>query len=157
DRLLATPQYGERWGRHWLDVAGYTDEQGFASDLHIIYFQEGIWRYRDYVVRSFNNDKGYDQFLTEQLAGDELVDWRNATKFPPEVRELLIATGYLRLMQDLTDASEVRNTPYYHDVVHRTVDNFSSGVLGLTGGCARCHDHKYDPIRQKDYYSLGAI
>src|SRR5262249_47932771 len=70
DRLLATPQYGERWGRHWLDVAGYTDEQGFASDLHIIYFQEGIWRYRDYVVRSFNNDKGYDQFLTEQLAGD---------------------------------------------------------------------------------------
>jgi len=157
DSLLASPHYGERWGRHWLDVAGYTDEQGFASDLHIIMFNEGIWHYRDYVIQSFNNDKPYDRFLIEQLAGDELADWRNAPKFTPEIREALIATGYLRLMQDLTDASEVQSPPYYYDVLSRVVDNFTSGVLGLTGGCARCHDHKYDPIRQKDYYSLVAV
>jgi hypothetical protein len=157
DRLLASPQYGERWGRHWLDVAGYTDEKGFASDLHIIELNPGIWRYRDYVVQSFNNDKGYDRFLVEQLAGDELVDWRKAPKFTPEIKEALTATGYLRLMQDLTDATEVRSAPYYYDVLSRVVDNFTSGVLGLTGGCSRCHDHKYDPIRQKDYYSMAAV
>jgi len=157
DKLLASPQYGERWGRHWLDVAGYTDEKGFASDLHIIEFNPGIWRYRDYAVQSFNSDKGYDRFLTEQIAGDELVDWRKAPKFTPEIKEALTATGYLRLMQDLTDASEVQSMPYYYDVLTRTVDNITSGVLGLTGGCSRCHDHKYDPIRQKDYYSMVAV
>jgi len=109
------------------------------------------------VVQSFNNDKGYDRFLTEQIAGDELVDWRKAQKFTPEIKEALTATGYLRLMQDLTDASEVQSPPYYYDVLTRVVDNFTSGILGLTGGCSRCHDHKYDPIRQKDYYSMVAV
>jgi Protein of unknown function (DUF1553)/Protein of unknown function (DUF1549)/Planctomycete cytochrome C len=157
DRLLASPHYGERWGRHWLDAAGYTDEQGFANDLKTVVFNEGIWRYRDYVVRSFNQDKPYDQFLTEQLAGDELVDWRTAPKYTPEILDSLIATGYLRTAMDLTDAPEVNHQPYYFDVLTRLVDNFSSGILGLTGGCARCHSHKYDPIPQQDYYRLMAI
>jgi len=157
DRLLDSPHYGERWGRHWLDAAGYTDEQGFANDLKIVVFNQGLWRYRDYVVRSFNQDKPYDRFLTEQLAGDELVDWRNAPKFTPEILDSLVATGYLRTMMDLTDSPEVNNPPYYHDVLSRLVDNFSSGILGLTGGCARCHSHKYDPIPQQDYYRLEAV
>ena len=156
DRLLDSPHYGERWGRHWLDSAGYTDEQGFANDLKNVFFNVGLWRYRDYVVRSFNQDKPFNRFLTEQLAGDELVDWRNAPKFTPEILDSLIATGYLRTMMDLTDSPEVNNPPYYHDVLSRLVDNFSSGILGLTGGCARCHDHKYDPIPQQDYYRLLA-
>ena len=156
DRLLDSPHYGERWGRHWLDSAGYTDEQGFANDLKNVFFNVGLWRYRDYVVRSFNQDKPFSRFLTEQLAGDELVDWRNAPKFTPEILDSLIATGYLRTMMDLTDSPEVNNPPYYHDVLSRLVDNFSSGILGLTGGCARCHDHKYDPIPQQDYYRLLA-
>ena len=157
DRLLESPHYGERWGRHWLDSAGYTDEQGFANDLKNVFFNVGLWRYRDYVVRSFNQDKPFNRFLTEQLAGDELVDWRNAPKFTPEIQDSLIATGYLRTMMDLTDSPEVNNPPYYHDVLTRLVDNFSSGILGLTGGCARCHNHKYDPIPQQDYYRLLAV
>jgi mono/diheme cytochrome c family protein len=157
DRLLATPQYGERWARHWLDVAGYNDEQGFANDLAILFLNDGIWRYRDYIIRSLNSDKGYDQLLTEQLAGDELVDWKHAAQYTQEIRDDLIATGYLRLMTDLTDSPEVNHPPYYHDVLMRQVDSFSSGVLGLTGGCARCHNHKYDPITQRDYYSLSAV
>jgi len=157
DRLLSSPHYGERWARHWLDVAGYNDETGFANDLRNLFLNEGIWRYRDYVVRSFNEDKSYDRFLTEQLAGDEIVDWRNAPKYTPEIRDALVATGYLRLMQDLTDSDVVNNAPYYHDVLSRVVDNFCSGILGMTGGCARCHDHKYDPIPQQDYYRLVSL
>ena len=111
DRLLDSPHYGERWGRHWLDSAGYTDEQGFANDLKNVFFNVGLWRYRDYVVRSFNQDKPLNRFLTEQLAGDELVDWRNAPKFTPEILDSLIATGYLRTMMDLTDSPEVNNPP----------------------------------------------
>jgi cytochrome c553 len=157
DRLLESPHYGERWGRHWLDAAGYTDESGFANDLKTLVLNEGIWRYRDYVVRSFNQDRPYDRFLTEQLAGDELVDWQSAPKYTPEILDALIATGYSRLMMDLTDAKEVNNPPYYHDVLSRVVDDLASGVLGLTGGCARCHDHKYDPISQKDYYRMVSV
>ena len=157
DRLLDSPQYGERWGRHWLDSVGYTDEQGFANDLKNVFFNVGLWRYRDYVVRSFNQDKPFNRFLTEQLAGDELVDWRKAPKFTPEILDSLIATGYLRTIMDLTDSPEVNNPPYYYDVLSRLVDNFSSGILGLTGGCARCHNHKYDPIPQQDYYKMAAV
>jgi hypothetical protein len=157
DRLLASPQYGERWGRYWLDTAGYNDEQGFANDLKNLFLNDGIWRYRDYVIRSFNQDKPYNQFLTEQLAGDEMVDWREAPRYTPTIQEKLIATGYLRLMQDLTDSPEVNLPPYYTDVLTRIVDNFSSGVLGLTGQCARCHSHKYDPIPQRDYYRMLAV
>lgn len=157
DRLLDSPHYGERWGRHWLDVAGYTDEQGFANDLKIVVFNDGIWRYRDYVVRAFNQDKPYDRFLTEQLAGDELVDWRNAPRYTPEILDSLTATGYLRTMMDLTDSPEVNHPPYYYELLSRLVDSFSSGVLGMTGGCARCHSHKYDPIPQQDYYRMVAV
>ena len=96
DRLLASPHYGERWGRHWLDVAGYVDTVGFDVDATLIITSEGKWRYRDYVIRAFNDDKPYDRFLTEQLAGDELFDWRRAEQFTPEMREALVATGYLR-------------------------------------------------------------
>ena len=157
DRLLDSPHYGERWGRHWLDVAGYTDEKGFANDLGIVMVNEGMWRYRDYVVRSFNNDKPYDRFISEQLAGDELVDWRNAEKYTPEIRDALIATGYLRTMQDLTDAGAVNRPLERSDVLFRVVDHVGSGLLGLTVGCARCHSHKYDPIPQRDYYRLSAV
>src|SRR5262249_22493559 len=90
DRLLASPQFGERWGRHWLDVAGYVDTVGFDVDVDLIITSEGKWLYRDYVIRAFNEDKPYDRFLHEQLAGDELVDWRRAPNFTPEIRDLLV-------------------------------------------------------------------
>src|SRR5205823_13855852 len=93
DRLLASPHFGERWGRHWLDVAGCVDTVGFDTDATNIILSEGKWRYRDYVIRAFNADKPYDRFLAEQLAGDELYDWRRANRFTPRMREALIATG----------------------------------------------------------------
>ncbi len=145
ERLLSSPHYGERWGRHWLDVAGYTDEA------------EEMWRYRDYVTSSFNEDKPYDQFLTEQLAGDELVAWRTESKYNQETVEKLIATGYLRTVKDTTDAPEANVARERYNVLFQVVDLFTSGVLGLTAGCARCHSHKYDPIPQEDYYRLAAI
>ena len=157
DRLLESPHYGERWGRHWLDAVGYTDEYSIANDGPIYKISEDIWRYRDYVVRCFNQDRPFDQFLTEQLAGDELYDWRPAPEFTPEIVDGLIATGYLRTRQDDTDQQEL-NTPREHFLIlSQQVDNLGSGLLGLTVGCARCHDHKYDPIRQADYYRLMAI
>ena len=157
DHLLESPHYGERWGRHWLDAVGYTDEYSIANDGPIYKISENIWRYRDYVVRSFNQDKPFDRFLTEQLAGDELYDWRAAPKFTPEILDGLIATGYLRTRQDDTDQQEL-NTPREHFLIlSQLVDNLGSGLLGLTVGCARCHDHKYDPIQQADYYRLMAI
>ncbi len=149
DRLLDSPHYGERWGRHWLDAAGYSDTKGLDNDAaeRFLSLNDGIWRYRDYVVRSFNQDKPYDQFLTEQLAGDELVDWRKAAKFTPEILDSLVATGYLRHVT-------YRNG---HDALFQTIETLSSGVLGLTVNCARCHNHKYDPIPQRDYYRLMAV
>ena len=157
DRLLASPHYGERWGRHWLDVAGYTDMAGLDDGQKNPNFNQGIWRYRDYVVRSFNKDKPYDRFLIEQLAGDELSDWRTAAKFTPEILDSLIATGYLRLVSDVTD-EDVSNRPeIYYVVLDQIIQMVSSGVLGLTMGCARCHNHKYDPIPQQDYYRMLAV
>jgi hypothetical protein len=157
DRLLASPHFGERWGRHWLDVAGYTDTVGFDIDAALIIQSDGKWRYRDYVIRSFNEDKPYDRFVTEQLAGDELVDWRNAEKFTPEIRELLVATGFLRTAQDYTHEPE-SNIPLNHfAVLHDTIEIVGSSLLGLTLNCARCHDHKFDPIPQQDYYRLMAV
>ena len=157
DRLLDSPHYGERWGRHWLDVAGYTDEASFASELGTLTANEGIWRYRDYVIRSFNADKPFDRFLTEQIAGDELVDRQNAPEYTPEIRDALIATGYLRTVKDLTDEPELKRPIDRYEVLYQVVEHFATGVLGLTVGCARCHDHKYDPIPQTDYYRLLAI
>src|SRR5439155_9439108 len=96
DRLLASPHFGERWGRHWLDVVGYADTVGFDINDNLLIVPEGKWKYRDYVIAAFNRDKPYDRFVTEQLAGDELMYWRTAAPFTPEIRACLIATGYLR-------------------------------------------------------------
>ena len=117
----------------------------------------GRWKYRDYVIRAFNRDKPYNRFLTEQIAGDELFDWRKADSYTPEQIEDLTATGFLRTVEDPTDSSE-RDTPLLrYEVLHQTEEILTSSVLGLTVACARCHDHKFDPISQQDYYSLMAI
>ncbi len=157
ERLLASPHYGERWGRHWLDVAGYVDVNGSDNDAAIIKIAENKWLYRDYVVKAFNDDKPFDRFLTEQLAGDELIDWRAAEKFTPEISELLVATGYLRSGIDDTDQKELNTALIRYRVLHLTIDVVGTGVLGLTTGCARCHSHKFDPIPQRDYYRLMAL
>ena len=157
DRLLASPQYGERWGRHWLDATGYTDVTGADIFLETIEVHEGMWRYRDYVVRSFNDDKPYDRFVTEQLAGDELVDWRSAKKFTPQILDSLTATGYLRSVYDHTDADIVNLPHERYEVLFHVAEKVSSSLLGLTVGCARCHSHKYDPIPQRDFYRFLSI
>jgi mono/diheme cytochrome c family protein len=143
DRLLASPAYGERWGRHWLDVARYADSGGFETDI----FFGGAWRYRDYVIRSFNADKPFDRFVREQIAGDEL--------FPGD-REALVATGLYAVGPVLQEADMVKGKLDY-DWLTDAVDTTGSAFLGLTIGCARCHDHKYDPVSQKDYFGLQAV
>jgi hypothetical protein len=157
DRLLDSPRFGERWARHWLDVVGYTDTVGFDIDAALIIQSDGKWRYRDYVIRSFNDDKPYDRFVREQLAGDESVDWRNAEKYTPQILEKLVATGYLRTAQDYSHEPE-SNIPLNHfAVLHDTLEIVGSSLLGLTLNCARCHDHKFDPIPQQDYYRMMAL
>jgi hypothetical protein len=151
DRLLASPHYGERWGRHWLDVAGYADSDGDGTaDTP----RPHAWKYRDYVIRSFNADKPLDRFLVEQLAGDELVPqpWNN---LKPGQVELLTATGFLRMAPDGTSSGGGQAEA--EQVVGDTLKIVSSALLGLTVGCAQCHDHKYDPIPQVDYYRLRAV
>ncbi|MEP7366298.1 MAG: PSD1 and planctomycete cytochrome C domain-containing protein [Acidobacteriota bacterium] len=156
DRLLATPEFGERWGRYWLDLAGYVDTVGRDVQAGTYSIGKSRWRYRDYVVDSFRQDKPYNQFLTEQIAGDELFDRNKGAEFTPAQRADLIATGFLRTAEDPTDNPE-RDTPLLrYEVVHQTLDILTSSVLGLTVGCARCHDHKFDPIPQRDYYRLMA-
>jgi hypothetical protein len=161
DRLLASPRYGERWGRHWLDLAGYADSEGI---LDADYVRSAAWRYRDYVIRAFNADKPYDRFLQEQIAGDELsaywTAYRTQAELPADVIEGLTATGYLRCAADTSrpDFVNIKNAPgYYFQTLDDTVKIVSSGVLGLTLQCARCHDHKYDPVPQTDYYRMQAI
>jgi hypothetical protein len=157
DRLLASAHFGERWGRHWLDAAGYVDAQGLDHLITDDKTAEGKYLYRDYVVRSFNGDKPYDRFLTEQLAGDELVNWRSTQKFSEEIKAALIATGFLRTAADDTDIPEVNTADIRYTVVHQTLQVLTSNLLGLTVGCAKCHTHKYDPIPQQDYYRLMAL
>ena len=152
DELLNSPHYGERWARHWLDVAGYADSEGFTTaDAN----RPWAWRYRDYVIRSLNADKPFDRFITEQLAGDELAgvaqgDWT------PEQIELFTATGFLRMAADGTgsgDSSpEARNK-----VIADTLSIVGSSLLGLSLNCAQCHDHRYDPIAQADYFAVRAV
>lgn len=156
DRLLSSPQFGQRWGRHWLDAAGYSDITGGDNDASIIKLSDGKWKYRDYVVRAFNDDKPYDRFLIEQLAGDELVDWRNAKSFSPETRELLIATGFLRNAADDTDEKELTTPDILNGILQRTSEVVANNLLGLTLACAKCHDHKYEPIAHEEYYRLLA-
>jgi hypothetical protein len=153
DRLLAAPRYGERWGRHWLDVAGYADSEGGSpSDL----VRTNAWKYRDYVIRALNADKPFDRFIREQLAGDELVK----PPYPhlsPDDLDKLIATGFLRMAPDGTGAAGTDAKAARNQVVTDTIKIVSSAFLGLTIGCAQCHDHKYDPIPQSDFYRLRAI
>ncbi|MBI1358432.1 MAG: DUF1553 domain-containing protein [Acidobacteria bacterium] len=157
DRLLASPQFGERWGRHWLDIAGYVDTIGRDVQANGYKVGPGRWRYRDYVVAAFNKDKPFDRFLQEQLAGDELVRWRDAAEYDPQTVEALTATGYLRTVEDPTDAEERNTALLQYSVIHQTIEIMTSGITGLTVGCARCHTHKFDPIPQRDYYRLMAV
>jgi len=146
DRLLASPAFGERWGRHWLDVARYAESTGSARNLPFPH----AWRYRDYVIDAFNSDKPYDQFIREQIAGDLLP----ATT-PAEKAEHLIATGFLALgVKDVNQRFKVR---YIMDNIDEQIDTVSRSVLALTASCARCHDHKFDPIPTTDYYALAGI
>jgi cytochrome c553 len=154
ERLLASPRYGERWGRHWLDVAGYADCEG-KREQHLP--RPFAWRYRDYVIRSFNADKPYDRFLIEQLAGDELVDYEHATEITPEIEDNLVATGFLRMAPDPTWANLTGFVPDRVEVIADAIDVLGSGVMGLTFKCARCHTHKFDPIPHRDYFRLAAV
>ncbi len=153
DQLLASPQYGERWGRHWLDVAGYADSEGYnlqdAKRPH-------AWRYRDYVIRAFNEDKPFDQFVREQLAGDEMITSPRNDLSEQDI-ELLCATGFLRMSPDGTGGQVDNVDIARNDVVAETIKIVSSSLMGLTVGCAQCHDHRYDPIPQADYYRLRAV
>ncbi len=147
DRLLASPRYGEKWGRHWLDVARYADSTGLDDDIKV----PNAWRYRDYVLDAFNRDVPYDRFVTEQLAGDLL---------PPEGggevnRRGIVATGFLAVgTKALVQQDKVKMK---YNVVDEQFDTTAKVFMGLTMGCARCHDHKFDPISTRDYYSMASI
>ena len=154
DRLLASARYGERWGRHWLDVAGYADCEG-RREQHLP--RPFAWRYRDYVIRSFNADKPYDRFLQEQFAGDDLADYEHAAEITQELEDNLVATAFLRMAPDPTWANLTGFVPDRLEVMADVIDVIGSGVMGLTMKCARCHSHKFDPIPQRDYYRLVAI
>ncbi len=143
DRLLASPHYGERWGQHWLDVARFAETDGFEYDTH----RKDAWRYRDYVIRAFNNDKPYDRFLMEQLAGDEISAAEDET---------LIAAGFNRLGPLRKNAGNQEVASSRNEVLTEMTNAVGGALLGVTLGCARCHDHKFDPIRQSDYYRIQA-
>ena len=153
DRLQASPRYGEHSARHWLDVAGYADSDGYLAADRL---RPEAWRYRDYVIGAFNSDLPYDRFLLEQLAGDELSDWRRADELSAEQVRQLAATGFLRTASDPTYPSYTEPNEI-HQVMADTTQIVSSALLGLTIQCARCHTHKYDPIPHRDYYALQAI
>ena len=154
DRLLASRRYGERWARHWLDVAGYADSEGAQNEDRV---RPHMYRYRDYVIRSFNADKPYSRFLLEQVAGDELADYENADVIDQEIYDNLVATGFLRTAPDRTFANITNFVPDRLEVISDEMEILGSAVLGLTLKCARCHSHKFDPIPQQDYYRLTAV
>ena len=140
DRLLASPLYGERWSRHWLDLVRYADSGGFEFDVD----RPQAWRYRDYVVDAFNTDKPYDRFIREQIAGDE---------YAPDSEEAMIATGFLRLGPEGGGGGERGRQDALDDIIATTSLTF----MGTTVACARCHHHKFDPIPQKDYYRIQSV
>jgi hypothetical protein len=143
DRLLASPHCGERWGRHWLDVVRYADTGGFEADP----LYASAWRYRDYVIRSFNDDKPFDRLIQEQVAGDEL--W-------PDDKDAVLGSGLYCIGPVLPESAMMSNQLEYEWLTD-AADTTGAAFLGLTFGCARCHDHKYDPISQKEYYALQAF
>ena len=142
DRLLASPRYGERWARHWLDLARYGESDGFRQDE----YRPNAWRYRDYVIQAFNNDKPYDRFVREQLAGDEIA---------PNDPAALIATGFLR--HTIYEYNQRDARTQWQNMLNDLTDVTGDVFLAMGMGCARCHDHKYDPILQKDYFRLQAF
>ncbi|QDT29780.1 PSD1 and planctomycete cytochrome C domain-containing protein [Gimesia panareensis] len=148
DELLASPHFGERWGRHWLDVARYGESNGNDGLGRNPTFPHA-WRYRDYVVQALNDDVPYDRFLTEQIAGDLLT-----AKTPAERDRLLIATGFLAIG---AKPAKAMNVNFDMDVVNDQINVIGTGVMGLSVACARCHDHKHDPIPTSDYYALAGI
>jgi len=159
NRLLESPHYGERWARHWLDVAGYADSEGY-DDKDLV--RPDAWHYRDYVIRSLNADKPWDQLIIEQLAGDELVKATHASaqKLVEEdaaACDMLTATGFLRLAPDGTGSSPMDVALARNQVITESVKILSSSLLGMTVGCAECHHHRFDPIPQQDFYRLRAV
>ena len=154
EHLLASPRYGERWAQPWLDAAGFVESEGGDGNDPV---RQEYHRYRDYVVRSINEDTPFDQFLTEQLAGDELANWLDAPSLSPEGADAIVATGFLRTVVDPTDRPVHNFPPDRQQVLADTVSVVGSSLMGLTIGCARCHSHKYDPISQADYSRLSAV
>ncbi len=148
DRLLASPHYGEKWGRHWLDLVRYADTSGCNSDFPV----PSAYKYRDYVIKAFNQDKAYDQFLKEQLAGDLIQRSEARGRRSEDKWDEIIATGYLAEARRFGS----RNAEF-HLTIEDTIDNVGKTMLGLSVSCARCHDHKFDPIPTSDYYGLYGI
>src|SRR5690349_6698665 len=144
DRLLASPHYGERWALKWLDVVRYADTNGFELDAD----RPHAWRYRDYVIDAFNRDKPYDRFIREQIAGDELY---------PDNKEALIATGYARAGQEHLVSGNIDPEVSRQEVLTEIATSVGQAFLAMTVNCARCHNHKFDPILQADYYRLEAV
>ena len=153
NKLLESPHYGERWGRHWLDTAGYADSEGFTNADQP---RQWAYHYRDYVIRSMNADKPIDQFIVEQLAGDELVSPPH-DNLDAEQIELLAATGFLRMAADGTGQGGVDEPLARNQTIADSLKIVSTSLMGLSFACAQCHDHRYDPILQEDYYRLRAI
>ncbi len=158
DRYLNSDHYGERWGRFWLDVAGYADSDGYFIDFDQV--RPLAYLYRDYVIRSFNSNKPFDQFVREQLAGDELSGYRPGKELTPEQVDMLIATHYLRNSEDGTDRNmgtpKERITTRYA-TLEGTMQIVGSSLMGMTIKCAQCHDHKFEPITQRQYYEFQSI
>jgi len=149
DHLLARPTYGERSAQHWLDVVRYAETEGYEYDRYL----PGLWRYRDWLIESFNEDKPFNEFVREQLAGDEMVEGDPRAK---RNRELLVASGFHRLGAVRRNAGNQEVASSRNEVLTERTDILGAAFLGMTVGCARCHDHMFDPIRQKDYYRLQA-
>ena len=149
ERLLASPHYGEKWGRHWLDVARYADSNGLDENLAYV----NAFRYRNYVINAFNTDKRYDRFVREQIAGDKLKP--SGEEPPKAVHERLIATGFLSLGAKMLAEDDGRKMEM--DIIDEQLDTLGRAFMGMTLGCARCHDHKFDPIPTMDYYALAGI
>ncbi len=153
DRLLDSSEYGERWGRHWLDVVGYADSEGYTLEDTV---REHAWHYRDYVIQAFNNDLPFDQFIRQQIAGDEMIGFPKKNLSPDETSKL-IATGFLRMVPDGTASGSVEQPVARNQVVADAIQIIGSSLLGLTLHCAQCHNHRYDPIPQTEYFQVRAI
>ena len=153
DRLLSSPHYGERWGRHWLDVAGYADSEGYTDADPV---RQSAFRYRDYVIQAWNADMPFDRFVREQLAGDEMLSPPYDNLQPDQIHKLT-ATGFLRMAPDGTGSNGIDEALASNRVMSETLKIVSTALLGLTVGCAECHNHRYDSITQADYYRIRAI